>query len=371
MKSSTPKRVAYVLPHAQLGGAEIATLRVMEAHDQSRYVPVGLLFEDGPAARHLDDVGIEHAIAPLRPRFSSGGERHAARVWLEQQITNQRIDLQHSVMAWTQALAAPAARRAGVPAVWFQHNRATWRSGIEVWATLSACKIVFANSRFTQAAQQRLNIRRRPIELVYPPTMVNDAGEADSFRKAIGVAQDVVLVAVCGRLLHAKGQDIALSALARASVNLHVALVGASAFGLEPDYPAQLESMVEQYDLGHRVHFVGFQEDMSSVYAAADIVLHTSRLRETYGLVVAEAKQFGCAIVATNRGAIPELIQDGKNGMLFDPDDPAFLAQILTRLAADGDLRTRLGTAARRETAITPSHAAQQIEQAYDRVLRS
>lgn len=369
MTALAPKRVAYILPHAQLGGAEIATLRMMEAHDRSRYVPVGLLFEDGPAAHHLDHVGIEHAVAPLRPRFAKSRERRTARNWLEQQLSRLGIDLQHAVMAWTQVLAAPAAHRAGVPAVWFQHNAATWRSAIEAWATLSTYEMIFVNSRFTLAAQQRLNIRKRPIELVCPPTEVADTGDVGSFRRSIGVGKDVVLVAVCGRLLHAKGQDVAVAALAKAEGNLHLALVGDSAFGLEPDYPARLEAMVASHDLRQRVHFVGFQKNMSSVYAATDILLHPSRLSETYGLVVAEAKRFGCTIVATNRGAIPELVQDGRNGLLFDPDHTASLAQILTRLAADGELRKRLGAAARQDPVVTPALATHELERAYDRVL--
>ena len=369
MSPSAPKRVAYVLPHAQLGGAEIATLRMMEAHDRSRYVPVGLLFEDGSAARHLDHVGIEHAVAPLRPRMSQRRDRAAARAWLEEQLTSQQIDLQHSVMAWTQWLAGPAAHSLGIPATWFQHNRATWRSATEWLAASSFYRVLFVNSQFTLRAQERLNPKRRRLELVYPPVEAPRVANGDQFRHELGVSDRTTLVAVCGRLLHSKGQDMALKALSLAEGDLHLAFVGDTAFGVEPHYRTELQTMADSLGIEERVHFVGFRNNLGEVYAGSDILLHTSRLQETYGLVVAEAKAFGCTVVATNSGAIPELIRDGTNGVLFEPDDHAGLGRILTRLAADPDLRARLGSTAREEPIVTADQSARRLEEIYDRVL--
>ena len=362
-----PTRVAYVLPHGDLGGAELATIRMMEAHDRSRYEPVCLLFGPGPATTRLEQAGVEYVVAPQRPRLRRRRERTSARAWLGQQLAARQCGLQHSLMAWTHVLATPAARHAGVPAVWFQHNRALRRSMLEWMAARTPCATVFVNSRFTLQAQSRMN-RRTPMELVQPPIEPPRHVARDTFRTQIGIT-DELLVTVCGRLLHSKGQDMALRALDRVPDTMHLAFVGDTTFGVEPHFRRQLEDSAASFLASDRVHFTGFQSDMGPVYAASDIILHTSRLQETFGLVVAEAKAYGCTIVATNRGAIPELIRDGVNGILFEPDDVATLAGVLRRLAEDPDERSRLGATARNDPLVTPDIAAQQLETTYDRIL--
>ena len=52
-------------------------------------------------------------------------------------------------------------------------------------------------------------------------------------------------------------------------------------------------------------------------------------------------------VVASRLGQIAEVIQDGENGLLVEPNDPAALARAIARLATDQPLRTRLGLAAR------------------------
>lgn len=70
---------------------------------------------------------------------------------------------------------------------------------------------------------------------------------------------------------------------------------------------------------------------------------------ETFGLVVLEAMAHGAPIVASDAGAIPELVRDGESALLVPPRDPAALASAIARLLADRDLAARLGQRAARE----------------------
>ena len=68
---------------------------------------------------------------------------------------------------------------------------------------------------------------------------------------------------------------------------------------------------------------------------------------EGFGLVFLEAAAFGLPVVAGRSGAVPEVVEDGRTGLLVDPDDPAAVANAIGTLLRDPSLRTRLGRAAR------------------------
>ncbi len=82
-------------------------------------------------------------------------------------------------------------------------------------------------------------------------------------------------------------------------------------------YRQQLEKIFE----GTATTFVGYLcgEELASAYASGDAFLFPSST-ETLGLVLLEAMAAGCPVVGANRGGIPDIITDGKNGCLYDPD---------------------------------------------------
>jgi glycosyltransferase involved in cell wall biosynthesis len=88
------------------------------------------------------------------------------------------------------------------------------------------------------------------------------------------------------------------------------------------------------------------REELGRIMTDTDIFLLSSIL-EGQPLVVVEAMAYGCPIVTTNVGGIPELIRDDVNGLLCPPENPECLAEKIIRLIEDASLRERLGCAAR------------------------
>jgi glycosyltransferase involved in cell wall biosynthesis len=94
------------------------------------------------------------------------------------------------------------------------------------------------------------------------------------------------------------------------------------------------------------VSWLGVTEDVGLIYALADaFVLPTSY--ETFSLVTFEAAASGLPILATAVNGVSELVQEGENGFVIDPE-PRGIAERLGRLAGDPELRERLGSNARR-----------------------
>ena len=371
-RDASPIRVAYVFPQGDIGGAEVATLRIMGAHDRERVDPTAILIQDGPIAEQLATLGIPLVCASEVPRLRRADERRKARNWITATLGGLGAHLQHSVMAWTHSLAGPAAGAAGIPEVWFRHTPPNPRSGLDWHAGLTRTRCVINNSAFTAAKQRHFNPRGFPSTVIRPPVEVDPDADGAAVRNEVGIGEDTLLATVPGRLQRPKGQDVAARALARAAAgapDLHLLVVGDAAFGLDADFPDRLRALALELGLTRRIHFLGFQRDMSAVYAASDIVLSPSTLPEGFGLVVAEGLAAGKPVVASRVGALPELIEDGVNGLLVPPGDAEALAEPLGRLAGDSALRDRLAAGARNTRINTAADSARELEALYEGIL--
>jgi glycosyltransferase involved in cell wall biosynthesis len=109
---------------------------------------------------------------------------------------------------------------------------------------------------------------------------------------------------------------------------------------------AQLERCFE----GTATTFVGYLagEELAAAYASGDAFVFPSST-ETLGLVLLEAMAAGCPVVGANRGGIPDIVSDGVNGCLYNPDDPSSLVRAVRRLLGDAATRLQLRQAARSE----------------------
>lgn len=150
-----------------------------------------------------------------------------------------------------------------------------------------------------------------------------------------------------GRLVHAKGFDLAVTAFCDIlhrfpEVRLAIAGVG-------PARPV-LERQVGELSLTDRVDFLGWIEfeNMPALFNSATIVLMPSRMVEGFGLVALEAALMARPVVATRVGGLPEVIADGQTGVLVERDDSHALAEAISHLLDHPEVATRMGEAARR-----------------------
>lgn len=107
---------------------------------------------------------------------------------------------------------------------------------------------------------------------------------------------------------------------------------------------------LEKTFAGTATRFVGYLrgEELAGAYASADAFLFPSST-ETLGLVLLEAMAAGCPVVAARRGGIPDIVTDGENGCLYDPDQTDGLLVATRRLLEQGERHQRMRLAARRE----------------------
>ena len=145
-----------------------------------------------------------------------------------------------------------------------------------------------------------------------------------------------------GRLAPQKG----VSALVAAADLLEDPSAQVLLVGDGPERP-KLEREAKRIGVGYRLRFEGFvaHERLPAALAHADMLVLPS-LYEELGTVLLEAMQAGLPVVASNTGGIPDVIEDGVNGMLVPPGEPEALAHAINHLLADRDLARRLSEGA-------------------------
>ncbi len=159
-----------------------------------------------------------------------------------------------------------------------------------------------------------------------------------------------VRLGIVGRVVEQKQHGVLLEACALLQQRLRDAfcldIVGVK----DGPFAAALDSRIAALGLGDIVRWTGFLADRDRLYGELDIVVAPA-VDEPFGLTVPEAGSYGLPVVAARSGAFPELVEDGRTGLLFAPGDARDLAQALGRLVVDADSRRRLGAAARSHVA--------------------
>jgi glycosyltransferase involved in cell wall biosynthesis len=150
-------------------------------------------------------------------------------------------------------------------------------------------------------------------------------------------------VAVIGRLVRDKGHEHALRAFATiVRDEPRARLVIAGAGKLEGELSALAEAVAPEGS----VIFAGHRDDVAALLKASDLLL-VSSLREGMPHVILEAMAAGTPVVATSVAGIPEMLEDGKHGILVPPGSEERLARAALTLLSDRSTAARLAAEAR------------------------
>lgn len=142
-----------------------------------------------------------------------------------------------------------------------------------------------------------------------------------------------------GRLSPEKGLHHLIAAMPGLPATVHLTLIG--------DGPLRetLQSQCRALGVSDRIHFLGLREEIPGLLRSMDIFVMPS-LREGMPMALLEAMAAGCTPVASAVGAIPEVLDHGRAGLLVLPGQPGQLLDALATLAGDPGRRVLLGRAA-------------------------
>ncbi len=131
------------------------------------------------------------------------------------------------------------------------------------------------------------------------------------------------LITYIGRLSNIKGIHILIEAVSKLSPSYDIRL---SIVGDGPDRK-ELEQRAADFGISGITHFYGQQTEVEKYLQEASVFVYPSVCQEVFGISIIEALACGIPCVATSVGGIPEIIEDGKSGLLCQPFDPNGLAE--------------------------------------------
>jgi glycosyltransferase involved in cell wall biosynthesis len=194
--------------------------------------------------------------------------------------------------------------------------------------------------------QRMIAIEGMPAEVVrvLPNGIPYVPEEGPDLRAELGAQEGELLIGSVGRFYPQKGYEHLVRAIAILKHN-YPGSFRCVVVGHGPEQES-LQALIDELGITEQMQLVGRREDIADVVRAFDVAVLPSNY-EGSPLTILEYMAGSAAILASNVGGVPELIEDSVQGLLVPPGDPGALASGMQRLLEDRELAERLGRAAR------------------------
>jgi len=356
--ATKPLKLMHICGSAGPSGTEKFFLRLIRAQvEEGKYEIIPVIKRRSWLEEQLKKMGVTYYTAPFGGKFTRFFDFKTTPI-LDHLIDNLKPDI---IQTWV----SPANRL--VP-----HTNIPQIARMGRQFSLKYCKqanYMIASTIDIQAHIHKYGFNAERIE--YIPTFVDlpTAGFQDfrfDVRAEYGIPEEAPLVLLLGRLHETKGFDVALFALNLLPENVHIILVGDG-----PEVRA-LKAAVEADNLNKRVRFVGWVDNITPFFAAADMFVLPSR-RESSSNVILEAWAHKLPVIATAIPAPKAIVTPDENALLVAPDSEQELARAIGRLITEPGLAEKLARAGHKKIRAEYERRAvlEKYEQLYQRVLRN
>jgi glycosyltransferase involved in cell wall biosynthesis len=387
--SDTDKvRILKFMTRFGIGGTEKQVLNLSKRLDRTRFdLHFGCLDRWGQLADDFESEGFSLDEYPIKRLYGYNTQRQQWK--LARSLLQNRIQLVHSYNFYANVFAVPAAKFARVPCV-----IASVRD-LGVYMTPAQCRvqkwacgmadIVLVNAAAIRDWLVQQGLAERKIRVVYNGVDVETfqaAGTGKAFRLELGIPLQTPIVTMLARLDPNKGLDYFLRAapgILERRPDTHFVVVGETlAFekgaGATFDDTQGREFVRRATELGitDHIHFVGERSDVAAILSATTVSVLPST-SEGLSNTLLESMAAGSAVVATNVGGTPELIRDGREGLLVPPCDSHAIVEAVSSILEDDSLARRLSAQGlkRVRTSFSFEETTRQTEAIYDELIGS
>jgi len=354
-----PLRVAHIAASDQ-------TLSQLLLNQLARFRDAGFdvagISARGPHVAALADAKIPFFEIPVTRRFGPLSDLKAL-IALYRLLRREKFDIIHTHTPKGGLLGQYAALLARVPLrvhtihglyfPGFMRPEQRW-----LYVLLERITLAFSHYNFSQnpedipvAIEERI-VRPERLEQIgngiaiarFDPALISDL-ERRRTRAELGLEEDALVVGMVGRLVAEKGYLDAFEAarLVKSRVpRARFVFVG----GFEDKADAIKPSTLDDYGISDIAQLLGHRDGLERIYAAMDVFMLPSH-REGFPRAVMEASAMGKPCIVTNVRGCRQTVDDGVTGIMVPARDPAALATALERMLASGELRRRMGEAAR------------------------
>lgn len=353
-------RVAHIITRLCKGDAQENTFHTVRLHNRDRY-EVDLISgtntgEEGNLEPEAEAEGIEIIREPnLLREVDPAGDFRALR-GLTRRLKQNHYDIVHTHTSKAGFIGRLAAHYAKVPVVihtphgnifdgYFSPLKTLVYTILERRAAKWADRIIeLTDGGIEEYLAQGIGTPDlyttifSGIDLAPYETRDTDCAR---IRQELGATDDTLLIGGVGCLEPIKGFAYFIEAAAKlVNKHPHIQFVHAGTGALETKFKEFAEP------LGDRFHFLGLRNDIPALMAALDLLVVPS-VNEGMGRVVLEAGAAGTPAIASDVGGLPEVVLDGKTGLIVPPKDPTAISEAIEVLIDNPDWLTQYGAAAR------------------------
>jgi glycosyltransferase involved in cell wall biosynthesis len=322
--------------------------------------------EDGPLNSELQGLGgewVRLTTESANPIATSRNARTLANL-----IATERVDLVHAVGIGASRSAAALKKRGGI---WLVHTydthdtHRTVRDRSYSRALAAGDRVIVPSQYIAEHVVARHQVPREKLAVIprridgqrFDPPSISPE-RAMVLRRGWKIARGQRIVLMPGRIDPAKGQ-LTLVEAARVLTNgglRGVVFVLAGENRQHFDYAKKIAAQAEAHGVAHLIRQIGVCPDMAGAYLATDLVAIPQIEPPAFPLAAAEAMAMARPVIATNVGALPEIVlappnvlESARTGWLAEPDDPVSFARAMAEaLAAEASAYGAIGTRARR-----------------------
>lgn len=216
-------------------------------------------------------------------------------------------------------------------------RQALWRRLLDRLTVARVFRLAGVSNYVRDRLVQRFGLNPERVRTLYGGVDVDRYAPIDT-----SSARDYFQITVVAALIAEKGVDVLLEAVSKFDhENWRLRVAG------EGPEQHRLQQIAKNLGIENRVDFLGVRDDVDAILHDTDIFVHPATWNEALGYTILEGMASGCAVVAARTGAVPEIIEDGSNGLLVEPGNAEDLSTKLMALYKEPAERARLGRAAR------------------------
>ncbi len=342
-----PIRILRIIARLNIGGPAIHVTLLTEKLGAPVYHSTLVCGNIEAGEGDMQYFAEKHGITPLMlPELgrSLNPLRDLSTIWKLYQLMRQlQPQVVHTHTAKAGFVGRVAAKLAGVPVIvhtfhghvfqgYFSPAKTKMFILLERITARMSDTVITLTEGLRRELSEEYRITRRSRITVLPLGLDLEAfarvpRKSDDFRRAHGIAPDVPLIGIVGRLVPIKNHDLFLQAAVKIRERLPDACFAIIGDG---ELRAELEATTARLGLTDCVQFVGWVRDVAPVYSDLDALVISSR-NEGTPVSVIEALSARCPVVTTAVGGLPDLLDQGALGALVPSDDVDALADAIVR----------------------------------------
>lgn len=364
-------KICHILDRLGVGGIE-KTVVAISSHLKGYEHQIWCLKDRGPLAGEPENAGVG-----LKEFGFQGAITPGALGVFVGALKKERFDIIHAHGLYPSIIARLGAVGAGVP-IRIVHAQSLYygvplRDRLKLRVlTCATTKVIAVSEAVRESLVNAIGMPPRLIEVIYNSSADMLAASPGAGRKAEegpGPKSGFVACGI-GRLEEFKGYAHLIEAVR--ICNERGADVKCVIAGDGPERK-RLEAMALSPCLAGQVKFLGIIDDVASLLRSADVLVQPSTVREGLPLTLAEGASAGLPLIATRVGGNPEIVDDGNNGFIVPPSDPAAIAEKILFLARNSGESKRMGENSRRiwEERFSQERMLMKIDSLYRRCMEN